>query len=650
MSRRPTNTAAGVSLFPFLAVLVCTMGSLILLLLVTTKRIRAAAIEKARQAVVPEETPVSEAPPIIIAAEPEPEDDPTPEWQTQVEQLTAERDLLRGHLSQSKSKLDSTQAAMLRTKVKVASAADRIKDIREQQEQTAAERERLQAEIDSLQSDLTDAELRLSKAAERQKTAKSKFAFLPFDGRTGTTKRPVLIECTQDYIRFLPEDVRLSPADLNGFTSGFNPLLIASRELIHYWKAYERVHEPTTSPAKDIDAFETDLAALNDKEREPYVLLLVRPNGAVAFHIAKGFLSQLKVPHGYELITDDMEIDSSNPDPDAKQICQTAVAQVMAEREKVLVALTRNREGQRDQLQLEPTARTFVPKEVSEPANAFERPKSGSQTVTRTPTSERPDVGVRATNGGRDTPSAGSESRGAPQTGGLTLPARQSSGLTGQSQVGDEPPEEPLPKARQYENDDTKPFPLARGEKTKSSPAKSTDTPSPFGKPKTQAGAAQRPSNDPRAANNSSNGNNFAKMKRRYLMPRAGIGLEKSIPIRIESNRVVIGGEFEIPVDPSLRTESLIDRVLMAMDRLQSGWPSAGAGYHWVPTIKYEVVPGGEQVHQRLNSGLFDLGLVSSVEYLNADPVGQDSNLPAQKKSSAKKQVENLPRESGGVR
>ena len=65
MSRRPANNAAGVSLFPVLAVLVCTMGSLILLLLVTTKRIRAAAIEKARQVVVPEETPVSTAPPII---------------------------------------------------------------------------------------------------------------------------------------------------------------------------------------------------------------------------------------------------------------------------------------------------------------------------------------------------------------------------------------------------------------------------------------------------------------------------------------------------------------------------------------------------------------------------------------------------------
>ena len=68
MSRRSKETLA-VQLFPFLAVLVCTMGSLILLLIVTTKRIRAATIEKARQAVlaeivVPELTP--EAPPQLL--------------------------------------------------------------------------------------------------------------------------------------------------------------------------------------------------------------------------------------------------------------------------------------------------------------------------------------------------------------------------------------------------------------------------------------------------------------------------------------------------------------------------------------------------------------------------------------------------------
>ena len=109
-------------------------------------------------------------------------------------------------------------------------------------------------------------------------------------------------------------------------------------------------------------------------------------------------------------------------------------------------------------------------------------------------------------------------------------------------------------------------------------------------------------------------------MKRRYLTPRSGIGLEKAITIRITARRVMVGGQFEIPVETDVKTQSLIDRVLIAMDRVQSGWPKASEGYHWVPTIKYEVIRGGEQVHQRLNSALFDLGLVSNVEFLESDP------------------------------
>ena len=108
--------------------------------------------------------------------------------------------------------------------------------------------------------------------------------------------------------------------------------------------------------------------------------------------------------------------------------------------------------------------------------------------------------------------------------------------------------------------------------------------------------------------------------KRKFAMARSGIGIEKAIPIRVWSNRIVVNGEYEIPVDASVRTESLVERVLIAMDRVQSNWPSAGNGYYWVPTLKYEVVPGGDQVQQRLNSALFDLGLVSNVTYLDADP------------------------------
>lgn len=740
MSRRHRATTAAVSLFPFLDVLVCTMGSLILLLLVATSRIRAAAVDKAKQAAIQqrlksEKPPVAAPAPIVVATEPEPEVDPTAEWKTRVEQLTEECDALRSQLSQSKKRLATAQSTVMRTKVKAASTEDRLKAIRTQQEELAAERQRLQTEIDSLQSDLTDTESRLTKAVERQKTAKSKFAFMPFDGRTGTTKRPILIECTQDCIRFLPEDVGLTPAELNGFTTGFNPLLIASRELIHYWKAYERVHSADADPTKGQDSFETDSAALNDKEREPYVLLLVRSNGATAFHIAKNLLAQLKVPHGYELITDDMEIDSSNPDPQAKQICQAAITQVLAERDKILIALARNRDQQRDQLQLDPNSRIFAQKETDDTPTGFNRPKpsgvsrpspsakngidgssikspaTGGSALNRPATigsafdgtandgssanafsAERATTNGSASSPRPNRPSGSSRSSQSTQladgnespdteasnvvsrSGETTLPGNQRPAgghqvaQTGRHQSGDEPPEDSLPqqKGNRYENDDSKPFPFSGQRTILTSPK--NDAP---GATSGQSGAPRpgsRPNNNPRAANTSGSTNgsasnsNIAHMKRRYQMPRSGIGLEKAIPIRITARRVIVGGQFEIPVEADVKTQSLIDRVLISMDRVQSEWPKAAEGYHWVPTIKYEVVPGGEQVHQRLNSALFDLGLVSNVEFLDSDPdapkpsretsrsrattpVGPTSSLSGQKR-----QAGSLLHDGGGAR
>ena len=49
MSRRHNRSANSVSLFPFLAVLVCAMGALILLLIVTTRRVRSEALTRAAE-------------------------------------------------------------------------------------------------------------------------------------------------------------------------------------------------------------------------------------------------------------------------------------------------------------------------------------------------------------------------------------------------------------------------------------------------------------------------------------------------------------------------------------------------------------------------------------------------------------------------
>ena len=235
--------------------------------------------------------------------------------------------------------------------------------------------------------------------------------------------------------------------------------------------------------------------------------------------------------------------------------------------------------------------------------------------------------------------------------------------LASASDMGDEPPEEPLPRrSPSLENDDTKPFPLGRASRgnggssakggttdgvagggsiakgksgssadaggTASSGSAGTTGPSqPNGTP-----SSNRVMNGQRPSGNG----DMRQHKRRYSMTRSGIGLEKAIPIRVWSNRILIGNEFEIPVSAGVRTESIVERVLMALDREQAGWPSVGEGYHWVPTLRYEVAPGGDQVQQRLNTALFELGLASSVTFLDVDPdePPKANRSPASKKTT----------------
>ncbi len=714
MSRRRRTAATGVSLFPFLDVLICTMGSLILLLIVVTKKVQPAIAEKARQAAiaakleqaateVTDEVPVTEV--IKSSADDSvPEDNSLNEWRTQIETLASERDLKQTQLTALERKLLAAQAATKRTQELAASKHERLQAIRESQQQAVAERKRLVAEATVVREELSAAEQRLAEAKENQKTARSKFAFVPFDGRTGTTRRPILIECTETFIRFVPEDIRLTSEELNGFTTGFNPLLNASRELVHFWNVYDRVH---AEEAETDETTDKDLLSFGSSGKEPYVLLLVRPNGAMSFLIAKNFLAKLKIPHGYELLDDGMELEFSEPNPDAQKVCQQAIEETLSERGKVMQLVAGNRALQSDQLQLDPNNRAFVPIESGESAKSAVGTRSPSSNGLPNKTSASTAGLPRGREGGSEPFSPNSNGVGAvgdgrPESSG-TLADRaavkrplddrmRSSGVRPESDfvqaktdqtsggggsksstkpngpsnrrgrpegadLGAVPPEETLPRSSSsLANDDSKPFPLGQPNRTAKSTggtatSQSRPTSSSSGRESSGSTANNaRPSGSPTGEQSgpgqrSSGSGDIRQHKKRYAMSRAGIGLEKAIPIRIWSNRILVGEEFEIPVDANVRTESLVNRVLIGLDQVQASWPSAGVGYHWVPTLRYEVVPGGDQVQQRLNSALFDLGLVSSVTFLDADPdaPAKPKNTTSPKKSSPSNSGQTMP-------
>ncbi|MBM4075896.1 MAG: hypothetical protein FJ267_09655, partial [Planctomycetes bacterium] len=349
MSRRGGNSPT-VALFPFLAVLVCTMGSLIFLLLVTTRQIRDRALaqaeaDKPKAIPVIEVSPVDEPLPLPTLDVPELEiplatdsaesrrlerqqhaearalrerelEQLLDEWRRKVGRLKSEREEKSHSLSQQ-------QVAYETTVSRVKSLQEELERLEQQLDQLSA---RLSASTNSTESEaerrriekqIAEAQKQLKAAQVALAGGQSSFMVVPFDPQTGTSRRPILIECTADGLRFLPEDIVISPDDLEGFTPRVNPLLAGSKALVDYWSAWN-VRQPNPS-----------------KEPSPYVLLLVRPDGTVAYYVAMKMLETLQQQHGYELIEADTRIQPPPVDQDARTACKTAVDRLLSERDQV---------------------------------------------------------------------------------------------------------------------------------------------------------------------------------------------------------------------------------------------------------------------------------------------------------------------------
>lgn len=111
---------------------------------------------------------------------------------------------------------------------------------------------------------------------------KTVFRLLPYDRTTGTQRHPMVIECLADGYRFALENVDLNGSQMRDATVQSNKLLDGINELATYY--YKR-------------------------GENPYVLLVVYPDGIPAFRIARGILQYNRRRWGYELIPTNMPLD-----------------------------------------------------------------------------------------------------------------------------------------------------------------------------------------------------------------------------------------------------------------------------------------------------------------------------------------------------
>jgi hypothetical protein len=321
MRRSHSVSETSVGLFAFLDVLMSTMGSLILVLMVVSPKIRQEKIAKAATEVARDVVKVEPAPaakPVLTPA-PTPVVEPKREtidlnakFTTRVAELSGQADDKRRTAADAQRALSAERERSQQIHANLEQLERELAELRAAKDRTLASVQDLSAEGVKVESELAKRGSRLRKIRDHIAHESTEYAFAAYDGVSGTTRRPIVIECVDNQIKFLQENISLTSADITGFTSAANPLLSGAEALLEYWSTHSAPNDP-----------------------KPYVLMVVRPSGTLSYYRARNLLERMKAPFGYELLGEDQKLAAPTPDQQAVVACREAVAKAIAKRESV---------------------------------------------------------------------------------------------------------------------------------------------------------------------------------------------------------------------------------------------------------------------------------------------------------------------------
>jgi hypothetical protein len=321
-----------VAIFPFLSVLLCVLGSLILLMLVLDRKVKLAAAEHAqqerlaardkhqqqretehqrqlaeRQQLVDRRMREADA---IRRAEEErikaEEERVKKEQDDEVRQHLAQlqvRDEKRQKLKETVEKLQADETgqrkAVAKEQAELAALTD---DLRKHQERLnlltssakagetkAAKEQERQALVSRFEAGLHDQLHLLEQVIEQVKDANKKrpplfYLFPPNQRVPGAGRLPIYLECIGNHVIFQPDNQPWTTTEIQ-----------SSNRFV------EEVRRRQAAKAA------------SGKENAPYVLLLVRPSATMLYYSVLHALQGADIDMGYELIAEDWKVDFTDP-------------------------------------------------------------------------------------------------------------------------------------------------------------------------------------------------------------------------------------------------------------------------------------------------------------------------------------------------
>jgi hypothetical protein len=311
------------TLLPFLAVLLCTMGALIMLLVLIARDIREPELAgKSEQNLTESESKLTESEQKLTANPPEelaqqkssdPKTDsqdntkikiPANEAKETIDKIKLdieEADWFAKQFSESKADLDKKladeQAYLASVEKETQRLREEVKRLFElaneidKSEQTKTDVGALQKLLDEKAKEKDASEKRLAELQKELKDNAKSYAIVPYRGKNGTFRHPIYVECRYDKVIFQPEGIELVPQDFLTADRADNPFDSLLRVVRQYY-------------------VETGQA---ERGAEPYPLIVVRPSGIHAYEAAQNAMGSWLKDYGYELVEEDWKMVYPNP-------------------------------------------------------------------------------------------------------------------------------------------------------------------------------------------------------------------------------------------------------------------------------------------------------------------------------------------------
>jgi hypothetical protein len=600
MKRRKRPDDPTVSLFPFLTVLICTIGMLIVLLVISVRQVGSKSQQIAAENAEKQRTELAE-----LQADLDLHEIRAEGWteirESRVAELRAAHEE-RSYIEQALRELD-----------------DEAKTIAAQLQQLGAEAaddQAVKAEEKKVSQLRADLELEKKSLDEKKPLAEAPVMYnlVPYSGGGGTNRRPIYVECVNQKLILQPLGIELRVDDFVVPGEPGNPLDAGLTAIKEYWRRF-------------------DLAG---EQGAPYPLLVIRPSGAQAYAVARRAMTSWVDEFGYELIPERKPIKFGTPDPQLAEEVRKAVEQarknqaLLAEqlqyRERVLqqraIAKQMATGGGSGGLRADRARGGFT----SDPryASTHSQDGSGAAAVKKLLGSEEAKSELAGSGAGTgDQGGSGNSATSSPEKEStqfsLTRPANSgnaaSKGSMERSESAADQKSEAQANATYQPSNLTKPASAASSGNSSGQPggaaAKSMNASG-----KGEGGTAPLASGTAPASLAESRGADWALPGKNTQRATAYLR-----PIRVicsDEELVIVTGP-ETPLAEKLikfnqGTSSAVEPLVGSLWRLIDSWgPTPDNGY-WKPVLKVETIPGGEYRARDLKALMQDSGIDFSEE------------------------------------